>query len=177
MIKPAIILIAIASVAGSAYADTAQSKQELAQKVLKLWHVEAIGQSMLQEPVSEAVQQARAMLASRAPAEKRDAAMRDIAEEAKKFLSETSPVVTSAAQKFAASTAVPMLAERFSEDELKELAAILESPVKRKFEAMLPEMQKAIGEKVAADTRATIDPKLRDMGEHINARLRVAVLP
>src|SRR5689334_23354001 len=85
MIKPVIFLIAIAAIAGSAYADTAPTKQELAQKVLQLWHVETIGQSMLQEPVAEAVQQARAMLQSRAPAEKRDAAMRDIAEDAKKF--------------------------------------------------------------------------------------------
>lgn len=177
MIKPAIVLIAVAAFAGSACADTAPSKQELAQKVLQLWHVETIGQSMLQEPVSEAVQQARAMLASRAPAEKRDAAMRDIAEEAKKFLNETTPIVNGAAQKYADSVAVPMLVERFSEDELKQIAAILESPVKRKFEAMLPDMQKAIGEKVAADTRTAIDPKLHDMSEHINARLRVAVLP
>ena len=117
------------------------------------------------------------MLASRAPAEKRDAAMRDIAEEAKKFLSETTPVVNGAAQKYATSTAAPMLVERFSEDELKQLIAIFESPVKRKFEGMLPDMQKAIGEKVAADTRAAIDPKLREMSEHINARLRIAVLP
>jgi hypothetical protein len=174
MIKPAIILIAVASIAGNAYAD---SKQGLAQKVLQLWHVETIGQSMLQEPVAEAVQQARAMLASRAPAKKRDAAMRDIAEEAKKFLNETTPLVNGAAQKYANEMAAPMLVERFSEDELKQIIAILESPVKRKFEAMLPDMQKVIGEKVAADTRAAIDPKLRDMSERINARLRVAVLP
>ena len=42
-------------------------------------------------------------------------------------------------------TVAPLLAERFSEDELRQIIAILESPVKRKFEDMIPEMQKTLG--------------------------------
>jgi hypothetical protein len=163
--------------AAAATAPIAPAKQALVQQVLELWHIESIGQSMLQAPVGDAVQQARAMLQGRAAPEKRDAAMTDVVGEAKKFMDEAAPLVRASAQKLIPSTIAPLLAERFSEDELRQMVAILQSPVKRKFEAMLPEMQKRLGEGVAADTRAEIDPKLQGLKERIGLRLRAAVTP
>ncbi len=153
------------------------AKQELVRQLLQLWHIDNIGVSMLQAPVSDAVQQARAMLQGRAVPEKRDAAMSEVVGEAKKFMDEATPMVQASAQKLIPSTVAPMLAERFSEDELRQMIAILESPVKRKFEALLPQMQKTLGEGVAADTRAVIDPKLQDLKQRIGLRLRSAVAP
>jgi hypothetical protein len=49
--------------------------------------------------------------------------------------------------------------------------------VKAKFEAMVPELQKKLGESVAADTRAVIDPKLQELQQRIGTRLRTAVMP
>jgi hypothetical protein len=160
-----------------AAAPIAPAKQALVQQVLELWHIESIGQSMLQAPVGDAVQQARAMLQGRAAPEKRDAAMTDVVGEAKKFMDEAAPLVRASAQKLIPGTIAPLLAERFSEDELRQMVAILQSPVKRKFEAMLPEMQKVLGEGVAADTRGEIDPKLQGLKERIGLRLRAAVTP
>lgn len=179
-----IVTIAIVALYGAVTAATAAApaaaspaKQELVQRVLQLWHMENIGQSMLQVPVSDAVQQARAVLQGRAAADKRDAAMSEIAGEAKKFMDDSSPVVRASAQKLIPTTIAPLLAERFSEDELRQMVAILESPVKRKFETMLPEMQKTLGEGVAADTRAVIDPQLQDLKQRIGLRLRSAITP
>ncbi|HZW23291.1 DUF2059 domain-containing protein, partial [Noviherbaspirillum sp.] len=129
------------------------------------------------DPVTDAVGQARAVIQGRVPTERRDAAMRDVAAEAKKFLDENSPVVRASAQKLVPTTVAPMLAEQFTEDELRQIIAILESPVKKKFEALVPDMQKALGEKVAADSRPTIDPKLNQFRERISARLRTAITP
>lgn len=168
---------AAATAPAAAAAPIAPAKQALVQQVLELWHIESIGQSMLQAPVGDAVQQARAMLQGRAAPEKRDAAMTDVVGEAKKFMDEAAPLVRASAQKLIPSTIAPLLAERFSEDELRQMVAILQSPVKRKFEAMLPEMQKRLGEGVAADTRAEIDPKLQGLKERIGLRLRAAVTP
>jgi hypothetical protein len=170
-------LCAASAAAQSAPAAVAPAKQQLVQRVLQLWHVEALGQAMLQEPVAEAVQQARVMLQGRAPADRRDAAMHDIADDAKKFIDETMPLVDKSTQKLIPSTVAPLLAERFSEDELRQIVAILESPVKQKFEAMMPEMQKALGEKLAAETGPVIDPKLQDLKQRIGLRLRTAVTP
>lgn len=182
---------AAASVAASVAASTAASaasstgtkatvtpaKQELMQRLMQLWHVEAIGDTMLQQPVTDALQQARAVLQSRVPAERQDAAMRDVAADAQKFLDEARPLVRSSTQKLIPSTVMPLLAERFTEDELRQIIKMLESPVKRKFEAMLPELQKALGQKIAADTGPLIDPKIQEMKQSIGLRLRTAVIP
>ncbi|WP_019143241.1 hypothetical protein [Noviherbaspirillum massiliense] len=173
-----ITLIAIGSTtAQAAPAGAPATKQELAQRVVQLWHVEDIGQSMLQAPVAESVQQARVMLQGLASPERREPAMKDVTEEAKKFMDETSPLVRTTAQKLIPTTVLPILTERFTEEELRQIVAILESPVKRKFEEMVPEMQKALGEKLASDARPVIEPKLQDLKQRIGLRLRAAVTP
>lgn len=164
-----------ASPAAAANAAIPASKQALIDKVLSLWHMDNIGQSMLQAPVTDAVGQARAMLQGRASAEKRDAAMSDIVEEAKKFMADATPSVRASAQKLIPTKVAPLLAERFSEEELKQMIAILESPVKQKFEALLPELQKSLGEAVATDSGPVVNPKLQDLKQRIGLRLRAAV--
>lgn len=173
------ILVATTLVTGTARSAEAiaPAKKALVDRVLQLWQIDTIGQSMLQAPVSDAVQQARAMLQGRAAPEKRDAAMTDIVGEARKFMEETTPIARASADKLIPTTVAPLLAERFTEEELKQMVAILESPVKKKFEAMVPELQKKLGESVAADTRAVIDPKLKGLQERIGLRLRAAVTP
>lgn len=153
------------------------TKQELVARVLKLWHMEDIGESMLQQPVGNAMQQARVMLQGRAAPEKRDAAMKEIVEDAGKFMNENKGITRASAEKLIPTTVAPILAERFTEEELKQIIMILESPVKAKFEAMVPELQKKLGESVAADTRPVIDPKLQDLQQRIGMRLRSAVTP
>ncbi len=175
MKRLAIMCAALALCTGAEAAAT--SKQELVNRVLKLWHVETIGESMLQQPVGNAVQQARVMLQGRAAPEKRDAALTEIAEDARKFMEDNKSVTRASAEKLIPTTIAPMLAERFTEEELKQIIAILESPVKAKFESMVPELQKKLGESVAADTRAVIDPKLQELQQRIGTRLRTAVTP
>lgn len=175
----AISLFVIAGAANAAGAPTSVSpaKEKLIQRVLQLWQVELIADVMLQEPVNQAVSQASAMLQGRAVVDKRDAAMREISTDAKKFLDDNKPFVRNSAQKHIPSTVVPMLAENFSEEELRQLVAMLESPIKKKFEDLVPEMKKALGEKLATDTRPTIDPKLEDLRQRISVKLRAAVMP
>ncbi|OWW21034.1 hypothetical protein [Noviherbaspirillum denitrificans] len=181
MIKSAIAVTLIAVAGAASAAGTSKpvppAKQELVQRVLQLWQVEALAQSMLQDSVTDAVGQARAVLQARVPAERRDAVMREVATDAKKFLDENGPVVRASAQKLVPSTVAPMLAEKFTEEELRQIIAMLESPVKKKFEEMVPEMQKALGAQVAAESRTVIDPKLDDFRQRISSRLRTAITP
>ncbi|WP_374583079.1 DUF2059 domain-containing protein [Pseudoduganella sp.] len=177
MKKIAIMVAALAIGGTTQAASTAPAKQELVNRVLQLWHPESIGESMLQAPVGDAVQQARVVLQGRVSPEKRDAAMKEIVADARKFMDDNKPVAQASAQKLVGTTVAPMLAERFSEDELRQIIAILESPVKKKFETMMPELQRKLGESVAADTRAVIDPKLQELQQRIGMRLRGAVTP
>jgi len=175
----AITLFVAAGAASAAGAPAAipPAKQELVQRVLQLWQVDVLAQTMLQDPVAAAVGQARAVIQGRVPTERRDAAMRDVAADAQKFLEENGPLVRANAQKLIPTTVAPLLAEKFTEDELRQIVAILESPVKKKFEELMPEMQKALGEKLAAESRATMDPRLDDFRQRIGARLRTALTP
>ncbi len=153
------------------------AKQELVNRLLQLWHPETIGESMLQAPVGDAVQQARVVLQGRVSPEKRDAALKEIVADARQFMDDNRPVARASAQKLVGTTVAPLLAERFTEDELRQIIAILESPVKKKFEGMVPELQKKLGEGVAADTRAVMDQKLQELQQRIGVRLRSAVTP
>jgi hypothetical protein len=92
------------------------AKQALVDQVLKLWNIDSIGQSMLQVPVADAVQQARAMLQGRAAPEKRDAAMNDIVGEAKQFMADATPITRASADKLIPTTIAPLLAERYTEE-------------------------------------------------------------
>ncbi|WP_229218719.1 DUF2059 domain-containing protein [Rugamonas brunnea] len=188
-IKTTIVALALCGASLSALAATATpapaaapapispAKQELINKILALWNIDSIGQSMLQAPVADAVQQARAMLQGRASVEKRDAAMTDIVAEARKFMEEATPITRASADKLIPTTVAPILAERFNEEELRQLVTILESPVKKKFESLVPEMQRKLGEGVAADSRPVIDAKMKGLTEKIGLRLRAAVTP
>lgn len=177
MKKLATMIAALALGSSVQAAQVPAAKQELVSRVLQLWHPETIGESMLQQPVGDAVQQARAVLQGRVSPEKRDAAMKEIMGDARQFMEENRPAAQASAQKIVGTTVAPMLAERFTEEELRQIIAILESPVKKKFEAMVPELQKKLGEGVAADTRAVIDPKLQELQQRIGMRLRSAVTP
>lgn len=171
-------MIAALAIGGSVHAaPVPAAKQELVNRVLQLWHPETIGESMLQAPVGDAVQQARAVLQGRVSPEKRDAALKEIVSDARQFMDENKPVAQASAQKLVGTTVAPLLAERFTEEELRQIITILESPVKKKFESMVPELQKKLGEGVAADTRAVMDPKLQELQQRIGMRLRSAVTP
>ncbi|MEF9995311.1 MAG: DUF2059 domain-containing protein [Burkholderiaceae bacterium] len=158
-------------------AATPKTKAELVAKVLQLWHAEDIAVGMVQQPAIEAVGQARVALHNRVSNEKRDAALKDITLEAKKFVDEVSPTVRAAAAKAAPETAGKLLAERFTEDELRQLIVLMESPVRKKFDDINPELRRSLGEKVAAETRPTVDPKIAQMSQAIGERLRKAIAP
>jgi hypothetical protein len=178
MFKSAIAII-ILTIAGAVSAQTVipPAKAQSIQRILQLWPVQDIGLIILQKPVTEMVQHANSLLLGRVSAERRDAAMKDIAEDARKFMEEATPVMRASAQKFIPSIVVPLLAEKFNEDELHQLIAILESPVRNKFEAAIPGIQQALGEKIAADSAAKINPKLEEFKQQVAKRMRTAVGP
>jgi len=59
-------------------------------------------------------------------------------------------------------------------DELKQLITIIESPINRKYQALGGEMQKALAEKLVAELRPSIEPKLRALQQTVAGRLAPA---
>jgi uncharacterized protein len=175
--------LAIAALLLAAYsigwAQTSGAKKELVQKVLAAAQpgIETMAQQLAEEPAGRLMQRASVVLGQRPAGEKRDATARDIQADLKKYVDEAVPIVRERAIKLSPTTIGAMLEEKFSEDELKQLVGILESPVNRRFQAMSGDMQRALGEKLIAETRAAIEPKVQALERSIANRLGVASPP
>lgn len=166
-----------APAAASATAPVSPEKMKLIQRILELWHVDDIGLVMLKNPVAESLRQSRSLLQGRVSTETQEATMKDIAKDAQQFMDSTTPIVKASAKKLIPTTVVPMLAQNFTEDELRQIIAILESKIKAKFEALAPDMEKALGEKVAIDAGPQVNSKLHDLTVQIGERMHAAVTP
>jgi len=154
----------------------ADEKEKLVQKILTLWHIEDEAIVMVQRPAADAVNQSRIALQGRVSAAKQEATMKDIAVDVQKYVDEATPIVRDNALKVKAPTLTPLLMQNFSEEELRQLVALLESPVKKKFESLVPKFERAFGEKIAADSRAAVDPKLAAMTQSVGLKLRAATV-
>ncbi|HEX5355229.1 MAG TPA: DUF2059 domain-containing protein [Aquabacterium sp.] len=170
----AVATLLSACVATPVWAQSADGKAKLIDKLLTLWHPEDVVVMMVQRPAADAVQQARIALQGRVTAERRDATLKDMAVDVQKYINEATPIALDTARRQLASSVVPILQQQFSEEELKQIIAMLESPVKKKFEQMIPQMERALGEKVVAESRAAIDPKMQALTQAVGLKLRAA---
>jgi len=148
----------------------------LARRILKLWPIEDVGVVMVNRPAVAAMEQSRAAVQGRVVAEKQDRTLADIAKDVQKFIDEASPIAKESAHKLVEPTIVPLLLKNFSEEELKQIISLLESPVKKKFEDLVPVAQAVLGDKVAQDAGPAIKPKLQAMQQTVGNKLRTAAM-
>ena len=176
ILASALALGAAPAALGQAAEPVSAAKKELVAKVLKLQQsgIENLGRTLAEQPVQMVVAQVRTMLA-RLPQDKRDALAREIEADVRKYVEDAVPVVRDRAVALAPATLSPLLEQRFSEDELRQIIAMLESPVNAKYQSMAGEMQRTLGTKVVAETRATIEPRFKALEESVNKRLRAAL--
>lgn len=178
MFKPLIVAAAASLVFTAALAQApapaSGAKKELVGKVLTLMQpaVENLAQQLAQQPAAQ-IQQGAGQALQRLPAERREAVARDIEADLRKYVEEAVPLVRDKAVKLAPGTIGTLLDERFTEDELRQIVALLESPVNRRFQQVFPEMQKALGEKLVAESRAEIEPKVRALDQTVARRLGI----
>lgn len=167
------LVFAAASVHAQPISET---KQKLIQQILTLWHPEDVPVMMVQSRATNAMQQSRIALQGKVSGEKRDATLRDIATDVQKYVDEVTPIAKDSAKRQLNPVIVPMLAQNFTEDELRQIVALLESPVKKKFEQFIPQAEKAIGTKVAEETHVAVDAKGQAMAQAVGLKLRAAVM-
>lgn len=148
------------------------AKKELIAKVLVLQQpaIEGIATLLAQQPAAQMMQSANLALQTRVAPEKRDAIAKEIQADIKKYVDEAVPLLRERAIKVAPASVGAILEERFTEDELKQLITIMESPVNRKYGQMNNDLQKALSEKLVAETRGVIEPKVRTLEESIYTR-------
>lgn len=170
----AALVAAAATLAAPAQAQAPQGKKELVARVLQLQQpgIEAMARGLAEQPALQLMQQAGQAL-QRLPAERREAVAKDIEADLRKYAEEAVPLVRDRALKAAPTTIGPLLEERLSEDELRQVIAMLESPVIKKFQGMAGDMQRVLTEKVVADSKADIEPKVRAVQATVAKRLGV----
>ena len=155
------------------------AKKELVARILVLQQgaIEQTAQAIVERPAIQLQQQAAMALQTRVPPEKRDAAAKAVQADLTKYVEEVGATVRQQAVKLGPSTVGAMLEEKFTEAELKELIGIIESPVNRKFTQMGAELQKSLGEKLVAQTKATVEPKVKSLEKTIIAHLGLPPAP
>ena len=158
-----------------ASAQSSAAKKELIAKVVQLQQggVEGIARSLVEQPAMALMQQAGQVLQTRIAPEKREAMAKEIQADIRKYVEETNPLLRDKALKLAPGVMGPLLEEKFTEDELKQLVGWLESPVVRRYQQLTPEIQKGLSEKLVAETRALVEPKLQALDRSVSTRLGV----
>ena len=158
-----------------AQATTSPAKKELVQKLLTLQQpgIEGAARNIVERPAAVMLQQAGQVLQTQVPADKREAVGKSIEADAKKYVEETYPAVRDRAVKLAPTTLGATLEEKFTEEELKQLIAWFESPVNKKFQQISGEMQSNFMQKLVAEARPLLEPKLQALEQKVRASLGV----
>lgn len=167
-----VALIVAASAAGGAQAQT---KQELVARLLSLQQagIENVGRAIAGQ-TSQQMLQAASQAMPGLPADKREAAGKDVQAHIKKFYDEVEPILRKRASEIAPAVLTPIYEGRYSEDELKAVIAWLESPVSKKFQQIGAEIEDVLAQRVMADTRASVEPRLRTLQLSVATRLGVS---
>ncbi|MBL8325151.1 MAG: hypothetical protein JNJ89_09375 [Rubrivivax sp.] len=151
------------------------AKKELVAKIIRLQQpgIELMARQLAEAPVAQIAVPVRAAIA-RLPQDRREGVARQVQADVQKYAEESVPIVRERASALAPATLAPMIEQRFTEDELRQIIAILESPVNARFQALGFEMQRALSNKVVAETQSAIEPKFKALEQSIQSRLRAA---
>ena len=173
-----VLILALLMTVGSAVPAQAQTKKELVSKLLQLQQagIENVGRALAGQ-TSQQMLQAASQAIPRLAADKREATAKDVQTEVKKFYDEVEPILRKRAIELAPATLAPIYEERYSEDELKTVIAWLESPVSKKFQQVGAEIENTLAQKVVADTRSTVEPKLKALEASVTKRLGMPAAP
>ena len=148
------------------------AKKELVAKALALQ--QPIFESMAREVVMRpAVQmgQAAGNALQNVPQDKREAMGKSIDADIRKYVDESYPLLKDRALKLAPSTVGPILEEKMSEDELKQLVTWLDSAAAKKYQAIGGELQQAMGQKLIGEAGPLLTPRVQALETKIRATL------
>lgn len=179
MLKKLLIASSFLVVAVAAQAQSTPVKKELAARIIKQQQpgIEAMARTLVEQPAVELMNNAGVALQTRVPKERQEAVAAEIKSDVTKYLEEATPVVQARAVRLAPTTIGALLEEKLTEDELKQVIAIMESPAYAKFQRMADDMQKVLVEKLVTETRSTIEPKVLALEQTVAKRLGITTAP
>jgi hypothetical protein len=170
-----LLIVALLSVAFGAQAQSTPAKKELAARIVKLQMpgIEGLARSLAEQPAVALLERAGQILPARVPPERQEAVGKEIQADVKRFVDEAVPIVRDRAVKLAPATIGAVLEEKFTEDELRQVVSVMENPAWIKFQQLGPDMQKPLMEKLIAETRPQVEPKIKALEQSIARRLGI----
>jgi uncharacterized protein len=151
-----------ASAASSAL-PSSPAKKELVQKWLALQQpaVENLARGLVDQSIGQMTQGVGQFLQTQVPADKRDAVAKTLQADFKKYVDDALPLVRDRAVKLAPSTIGAQLEDRFTEEELRQLLAWLDSPVNKKYQAFNQDIGATFQQRMVTDARPILEPRLQ----------------
>lgn len=161
--------LALCAASGVAAAET---KKDLVARVVQLQQgaVDNIARGLSSQTAQQVLQTAGQAMVNVAP-DKREAVGKEVQAEVKKFYDEIDPILRDRAGKLAPTVLGPLLEEKLSEDELKQIIAWLDSPTSKKYQQLGLEQQSALTQKLVAETRTAVEPKLKALEASLQKKL------
>jgi hypothetical protein len=158
---------------------TSPAKKELVQKLLALQQpgLEMAARTLVERPAGQLIQEAGRYLQAQVPAERREALGKAVDAEVRKYVDESFPLVREKALKLAPTTLGAGIEEKFTEEELKQLVAWFDSSLNKKFQQVTPELQNSFMQKLVAESRPLIEPKLLALQQQVRETLTGAAPP
>lgn len=175
-LQKSVLLLSLAAACTFAQAQSTPTKKDLVAKILKIQQpgIESMARDLAKQPASELMAGAAEFLQTKVPPEKREALAKGLQQDADKYMNETFPIVRDRALKLAPTTVGALLEEKFTEEELQQAVAMMESPVYVKFQSLGGEMQRVLVAKLVPELKPQVEPKLRALDEAFAKRLGVS---
>lgn len=165
-----------ATLALGSVAAHADAKRDLVQRLplAQKTELEGLATNLIQSPARQLVGQLVQPAMGLVPEDKREATGKQVDAEIQKFLDTATPVIKASATKVGPAAIGSVLEDKLTEDELKQLVVMLESPIIKKYQAALPEIQKALIDRISGDARPQVDPKLQALQDNLKKILDTA---
>jgi len=152
-------------------------KQKLIDQILAVFHPENPIIIQAQHPAQDAMEKSSiVMQQNHLPKEKIEKTLKDIQVDAQKYIDSITPLVANSTHKNVGPAVAPILAQNFSVQELQDLLALLKSPVKAKFEKLVPDMETATLKRVQSDIGQQVDKQITELNKAAGAKLQAAAM-
>lgn len=164
--KTASIALAITLLCGvsSIQAQTPDPKTEWATKVVALQQgpeLERLVAQLAGSTTQELVANWGPKLEANVPKARQQKASDELNAELKKYSDDTNALITKQVKKVSADVLVPAYTDRFTLDELKQIATFFESPAIKKYQANAPELGNLFVQKLVDATRADVQARAK----------------
>lgn len=159
--KKLIVTLALTGLACTTtlYAQTVDSKTEWAAKVVALQQgpeLERLVSQLAGSTAQDLIANWAPKLDANAPKAQQKKTSEDLNAELKKYADDTVKLINKHVAKVSADVLVPAYAERFTLEELKQIAAFFESPAIKKYQATAPELGNVFVQKLIDASRTDV---------------------